>query len=89
MKRLWLFFATGKLRSQRESHSPGIEANKLRGRISTGNTSRVCVAAPSVHVTHTATAEIPRYFGADRFHLGVIRTGRTIEAARRLSNGSM
>ena len=80
-KRLWLSFATWKLRSQRESHSPGIETNKIAAAFPPAIRHKSVVAL----LREACTSPIPRRIQTVAllwcrlgFHLGVIRTGRTI-----------
>ena len=62
----------------------GVETNKIAAALPTGNWSEVCsrFAARSVHVAPRRRLQtVALLWSRLRFHLGVIRTGRTIEPA--------
>ena len=66
-KRLSPFFATGKLRSQRESHSPGIETNKIAAAFPPviRHKSVIALLREACRSPTRQRLEMPRYFGAD------------------------
>jgi hypothetical protein len=91
LKRLCLFFATGKLRSQRESHSPAIEANKIAAAFPPAirHTSVVALLREACTSPARRRLQMPRYFGPDWESTFVSSAPGARSSPRRLSNGSM
>jgi hypothetical protein len=66
-KRLWLFFATRKFRSQRGFRSPAREANKIAAAFPPAirRTSVVALLHQAYTWPTRRRLQMPRYFGAD------------------------